>query len=74
MYKVNPNKIKGLMADRGKVQADIAKALSISTVSTSFKLTGKRDFKFEELCALAEYFGVDLDYFFNRVVDKIETK
>jgi len=70
----NPKKVKGLMAENNVNQADIAKLLGLSEVSTSKKLTGKREFKANEISALASYFKTSPNIFFTSNVDDLATR
>ncbi len=62
---MNVNRIKGLMAERNQTQDDLAKALKISRNSVQLKLSGKSQFKANEIATLAKIFSVDINYFFN---------
>lgn len=52
-------KVKGLMAENGLKQIDIAVELGISLVALQNKLNGKTDFKLDEIRQLARTFNVD---------------
>jgi len=52
-------KVKGLMAENGLKQIDIAVELGISLVALQQKLNGKTDFKLDEIRQLARTFNVD---------------
>ena len=62
---MNINKLKGLMAEHGDRQEDIAKLLNINVTTLNFKLQGKREFKFSEVVALSQHYGVDINIFLN---------
>lgn len=60
---MNLNKIKGLMAEHGERQEDIAKLLNINISTVNFKLQGKSEFKVSELKTLADHYKVDINIF-----------
>ena len=60
---MNVNKLKGLMAEHGERQEDIAKLLNIHITTVNFKLQGKSEFKLSELKTLAEHYKVDINIF-----------
>lgn len=60
---INLGKIKGLMAENGHKQKDLAKILDLSLQSVNLKLQGKTDFKVNELVKIARQYGVDVDIF-----------
>lgn len=62
---MNVNKLKGLMAEHGDRQEDIARLLDINITTLNFKLQGKREFKFSEVVTLADYYKVDINIFLN---------
>lgn len=62
---MNVNKLKGLMAEHGDRQEDIAKLLDINITTLNFKLQGKREFKFSEVATLADHYKVDINIFLN---------
>ena len=62
---MNVNKIKGLMAERSQTQDDLAKILKISRNSVQLKLSGKSEFKANEIATLAKLYNVDINYFFS---------
>ncbi|NCC19161.1 MAG: XRE family transcriptional regulator [Bacteroidia bacterium] len=72
-YKFNSNKLKGLIAEKGINQSDVAKLLELSENQTSKKINGKVDFKVTEISKLSTYFNVKPDIFFAINVDKIRT-
>ena len=55
------SKIRGLMAERGINQEQIAKVLDISIVTFNQKINKKREFKVGELIALSSYFNISID-------------
>lgn len=61
---MNLKKLKGLMAEHGDRQEDIAKLLNINISTVNFKLQGKSDFKVNELKTLADHYKVDVNIFF----------
>ena len=60
---MNINKLKGLMAEHGDRQEDIAKLLDINITTVKNNLSGKSDFKFSEVQVLAKHFNVDINIF-----------
>lgn len=59
MVEFTKEKVKGLMAENGLKQIDIAVELNISIVALQQKLNGKTDFKLDEIRQLARTFNVD---------------
>ena len=59
MVVFTKEKVKGLMAENGLKQIDIAVELNISIVALQQKLNGKTDFKLDEIRQLARTFNVD---------------
>ena len=59
MVVFTKEKVKGLMAENGLKQIDIAVELHISIVALQQKLNGKTDFKLDEIRQLARTFNVD---------------
>lgn len=59
MVEFSKEKVKGLMAENGLKQIDIALELNISLVALQQKLSGKTEFKEEEIRQLARTFNVD---------------
>lgn len=60
---MNLKKLKGLMAENGDRQEDVAKLLNINVTTLAFKLAGKREFKFSEVITLAKHYNVDINIF-----------
>lgn len=52
---VNPNLLKGKMAEKGVNQTELARAIGISTNSMSRKLSGKREFQLSEAVAISKF-------------------
>ena len=59
MVEFSKEKVKGLMAENGLKQIDVALELNISLVALQQKLSGKTEFKAEEIKHLARTFNVD---------------
>lgn len=59
MVEFSKEKVKGLMAENGYKQVDIALELDISLVALQSKLNGKTEFKADEIKQLANIFNVD---------------
>lgn len=59
MYEFSIEKLKGLMAEKGLKQIDVADALGVSLTTASAKFTGKVDFTLREIKELAKLFNVD---------------
>ena len=59
MVEFSKEKVKGLMAENGYKQVDIALELDISLVALQSKLSGKTEFKADEIKQLANIFNVD---------------
>jgi putative transcriptional regulator len=65
------SKLKGLRAERGLTQLDMAKKLGISETSYVLRETGKREFKLSEMGIISTYFGLSIeDIFFPAKVSK----
>lgn len=60
---MNIKKIKGLMAENGHTQKDLANILGISECTVKNKLLGKSDFKFSEVVLIANHYNVDINIF-----------
>lgn len=56
------NRLKLLRENRGLLQSDVAKVISVSTSAYGFYETGKRDIPTNTLVILADFFGVSSDY------------
>ena len=56
--------LKGLRAERGMSQADVAKIVGISEGSYLHKENGKRDFTSTEMRIIKRFFKVSLDALF----------
>lgn len=65
---VNLEKIRGLRAEKGLNQDDLAEVLGISTTSYNLKEQGKRQFTVNELGKIARYFDVEVDVLFKKFV------
>lgn len=63
---VNVNKIKGLRAEHGETQSDVAELLGIHVSSYQNKEWGLTEFKPSELKTLADHWNVDInDFIYN---------
>lgn len=60
---MNVFKLKGLMAEHGEKQEDVAKLLKIHVTSLYKKMKGKTEFKFSEVQILANHYKVDINIF-----------
>ncbi|MCM1259663.1 MAG: helix-turn-helix domain-containing protein [Prevotella sp.] len=60
---MNISKLKGLMAEHGDTQEDIAKLLNIHVTSLYHKMKGKTEFKFSEVQIIASHYNVDINIF-----------
>lgn len=56
------NRLRLLRENRGLLQSDVAKIISVSTSAYGFYETGKRDIPTNTLVLLADFFGVSSDY------------
>lgn len=64
--KFNPNKVKGLIAEKGITQEILAtEVLGISDTALNNKLLRKSQFKDTEIARMANYFDVNVSYFFS---------
>jgi transcriptional regulator with XRE-family HTH domain len=72
--ELNTNKIRGLMAEKGITQADVAKKLNISQNSVGNKLQGKTKFTANEIGLLCNVFKVMPGIFFTGDVSLEETR
>ena len=59
MYEFTWEKVRGLMAEKGLKQIDIADALNISYQSANAKINGKVDFTLKEIKELARLLNVE---------------
>lgn len=60
------DRLRGLRKGHGLLQADLAKALKLSTSLISAYETGDRKPSFEVLEDIADFFNVDIDYLIGR--------
>lgn len=56
------NRLKLLREEKGLIQKDVAKLLSVSIPAVNQYESGKRDMSTETVIKLAEYFNVTTDY------------
>ena len=59
MFEFTLEKVRGLMAEQGFKQFDVADALNVSLATINAKLTGKIDFTIREVKELARFFNVE---------------
>jgi len=59
MVEFTKEKVRGLMAEKGLRQVDIALELNIDIATLQNKLNGKTEFKADEIKQLARTFNVD---------------
>lgn len=59
MFEFTLEKVRGLMAERGLKQIDVADALNVSLATINAKLTSKIDFTVKEVKELARLFNVE---------------
>lgn len=59
MFEFTLEKVRGLMAERGLKQIDVADAVNVSLATINAKLTGKIDFTIKEVKELARLFNVE---------------
>ena len=62
---MNLAKLRGLRAEHGYTQEEVAKVLGISKVSYGLKEVGKRDFSATEVSKLCKIFNVKSSIFFD---------
>lgn len=67
---MNANLIRGKMAEAGLTQSELAFKFGMSSNSLSRKLTGKRDFRLDEVCRICSVLKIDnpSPYFFAAVI------
>ena len=71
MKEINLGKLRGLRAEYGMTQEEVAKAIDISTNSYNRKEKGKRRFTLIEAKKIADLFGVSIeDIFFRHKLSK----
>ncbi len=70
----NANKIRGLMAEHGLKQTDIARVINKTEMTLRNKLQGKTEFTATEIATLASLFNVSPTIFFTPQVSLGETK
>lgn len=61
---MNISKLKGVMAEKGDRQIDLAKYLGVAINTMRNKLSGKTEFKVDELQKIAHRYNKPLEYFF----------
>lgn len=63
---MNANLIRGKIVEAGLTQGELALKIGISSNSLSRKLTGKREFRLDEVCKICEALNIDnpAPYFF----------
>ena len=59
MFEFTLEKVRGLMAEKGLKQIDVAEALNVSYATINSKLLGKIDFTVKEVKELARLFNVE---------------
>lgn len=59
MFEFTLEKVRGLMAERGLKQIDLADELNISISAMNNKMLGKTDFTLREIKELARLFNVE---------------
>ena len=64
--KLNLNKIRGAMAEKGLTQEELANKVGISQRTMSLKLNGKVKVSVEDLVKFAKTLGKDISYFFEK--------
>lgn len=60
---MNIAKLKGLMAEHGETQQDIAKLLGITATAFAKKMKQPSRFKFDEVKILSQHYKVDINIF-----------
>lgn len=60
---MNLAKLRGLMAENGMTQKDVAQLLEINENTFKKKILGKSKFSFEEVVKLSKIFKVDINIF-----------
>ena len=70
----NTNKVRGLMAEHGLKQTDIAQVINKTEMTLRNKLQGKTEFTATEIAILANLFNVSPTVFFTQQVSLGETK
>lgn len=67
---MNVNLIRGKMVEAGLTQSELALKVGMSRNSLSRKLTGKRDFRLDEVCRICDVLGIDnpSPYFFVNII------
>ncbi len=59
MFEFSIEKVKGLMAEKGLKQIDVADELGINLTTLNVKMNGKSDFTLREIKELARVLNVD---------------
>lgn len=65
--RFRPDRLKALMKDRGLDQSDLAKGLGVTQSQVSKWLTGTHIPSVDTLVSIADYFGISMDYFADRI-------
>lgn len=63
-WMINRNKLRGLMAERGIKQGELAKSIGISVNSFNMKLNEKSRFDENEIYLIAKKLRVEINYLF----------
>jgi transcriptional regulator with XRE-family HTH domain len=72
-FRFNAGKVKGIMAQNGMTQKDLAAVIDCASNSVFRKLSGVSPFTVSEIATMANYFNVDPSYFFTNYVDVLST-
>ena len=59
MYEFTLEKLRGLMAEKGMTQIDLADKLTISMSAMNSKMLGKTEFTLREIREIARIFNVE---------------
>lgn len=65
--KFDFSRLRGRIKEQGKSQADLCAEIGMSPTTLSLKLSGKSDFRQEEIMAIAKCLGItpkQISYFF----------
>lgn len=58
------NRLKGLRAEKGMTQADMAQLLGMTTVTYRRKENGQRSFTLQDVAKAQQVLGIDPQYYF----------
>ncbi|MDA3779635.1 MAG: DUF739 family protein [Bacteroidales bacterium] len=74
VYKFNPNKILGLLAEQRRTQKELASYMGVSENTLREKLHDRIDFKDSEICSAASFLNAAPSIFFELILGDTPNK